>query len=606
MVYFVGAGAGAADLITVRGMHLLEQADAVIYAGSLVNPELLTYTKETCKIYNSARLTLEEIIQIMQNMEREEKITVRLHTGEPSIYGAVREQMDELDKLGISYKSCPGVSACFGAAASLNLEYTLPEISQSLIITRMEGKTKVPKKESIESFAAHGTSMAIYLSAGMIKKLSEKLIEGGYKKTTPAAIVYKATWDEEEAYICTVETLYEVSSAHNITKTALVLVGDIIKHSHYKKSKLYDANFSTAFREKGKKSMATKLSIISFTKKGKNLSRNLLKIFEKDIDITLYTKCKACIEENGNSNILSVTTSVEKWAEEQMQERNALLFIGACGIAVRAVASSLTDKLYDSPVLVIDENGKYIIPLLSGHIGGANELAKSIAKKTGAEPVITTATDINNKFAIDLFAKRNNLFIVNKDGIVKVSSKILEGKKITMSIEPGYQTMIEENLSDEVQLISYPPVETVDVVITSTEDTFDTALLLKPKEYIIGIGCKKGKSAVEIDDFIQKKIAEFNISITQIFALASIAQKSDEQGIIEWCQKERVPFLTYTAEQLQNVKGSFTESSFVKEHMGIGNVCERAALKACKKAGKIILPKCIENGITIAIAKREW
>ena len=248
MVYFVGAGTGAVDLITVRGRRLLEQADVIIYAGSLVNPELLAYAKKTCEIHNSAKLTLEEVIQIMSSAEAEGKMTVRLHTGDPSIYGAVREQMDELDRLGILYESCPGVSACFGAAASLNLEYTLPGISQSLIITRMEGKTKVPEKEKIESFAAHQASMAIYLSAGMIKELSEKLIQGGYCKTTPAALVYKATWDEEEAYICTIETLYDTSVLHGITKTALVLVGDVIAHQHYQKSRLYASDFSTEFR----------------------------------------------------------------------------------------------------------------------------------------------------------------------------------------------------------------------------------------------------------------------------------------------------------------------------------------------------------------------
>ena len=250
MVYFVGAGTGAADLITVRGKYLLEQADVIIYAGSLVNPELLAYAKKACEVHNSAKLTLEEVIQIMSSAEAEGKMTVRLHTGDPSIYGAVREQMDELDKLDIPYESCPGVSACFGASASLNLEYTLPGISQSLIITRMEGKTKVPEKERIESFAAHQASMAIYLSAGMIKELSRRLIDGGYQKTTPAALVYKATWDEEEAYICTIETLYDTSVLHGITKTALVLVGDVIAHQHYQKSRLYASDFSTAFREK--------------------------------------------------------------------------------------------------------------------------------------------------------------------------------------------------------------------------------------------------------------------------------------------------------------------------------------------------------------------
>lgn len=248
MVYFVGAGTGAADLITVRGMRLLKEADVIIYTGSLINPELLSFAKAKCEKHNSAKLTLEEVIRLMLQAEAKGKMTVRLHTGEPSIYGAVREQMDELDKAGIAYESCPGVSACFGAAASLNLEYTLPGISQSLIITRMEGKTEVPEKESIESFAAHRASMAIYLSAGMIRELSRRLVKGGYAKETPAALIYKATWPEEETYICTVETLYETAVKYGITKTAVVLVGDVIAHQNYRKCKLYDSGFSTGFR----------------------------------------------------------------------------------------------------------------------------------------------------------------------------------------------------------------------------------------------------------------------------------------------------------------------------------------------------------------------
>ena len=249
MVYFVGAGCGAADLITVRGMRLLEQADVIIYAGSLVNPELLNYANTNCKIYNSATMTLDEVTAVMLEADKKGLNVVRLHTGEPSIYGAVVEQMKVLDDNGIAYESCPGVSACFGAAASLNLEYTLPEISQSLIITRMEGRTSVPEKESIESFAAHGASMAIYLSSGMLDELSKRLIDGGYSKDTPAAIVYKASWPEEEKYICTVGTLAETGKAHGIKNLAVILVGDVISKSGYALSKLYDPEFETGFRK---------------------------------------------------------------------------------------------------------------------------------------------------------------------------------------------------------------------------------------------------------------------------------------------------------------------------------------------------------------------
>lgn len=249
MVYFVGAGCGAADLITVRGMRLIQQADVLIYAGSLVNPELLSYASPSCQIYNSAKMTLDEVMAVMVDGEAKGLRTVRLHTGEPSIYGAVQEQMRMLDASGISYESCPGVSACFGAAAALNLEFTQPEVSQSLIITRMEGRTKVPPLESIESFAAHQASMAIYLSTGMLPELSRRLQAGGYAGDTPAAIVYKASWPGEEKYICTVETLPEVGEAHGIRNLAVVLVGDVIAKSGFADSKLYDPTFETEYRK---------------------------------------------------------------------------------------------------------------------------------------------------------------------------------------------------------------------------------------------------------------------------------------------------------------------------------------------------------------------
>lgn len=249
MVHFVGAGPGAADLITLRGKALLEKADVVIYAGSLVNPQLLEYCKEDCEIYNSARMTLEEVIEVIVQAEAKKADIVRLHTGEPSIYGAIREQIDILEEKGIAYDCCPGVSACFGAAASLHLEYTLPDVSQSLIITRMEGRTKVPEKEQIESFAAHQASMAVYLSTGMLGELSRRLIAGGYPKDTPAALCYKVTWPEEETYLCTVEQLEQTAREHGITRTALVLVGAAIAHQEYEKSRLYAPDFTTGYRE---------------------------------------------------------------------------------------------------------------------------------------------------------------------------------------------------------------------------------------------------------------------------------------------------------------------------------------------------------------------
>lgn len=248
MVHFVGAGSGAPDLITLRGKVLLEQADVVIYAGSLVNPMLLAYCKADCESYNSAKMTLDEVITVIEEAEQNGKTSVRLHTGDPSLYGAIREQMDRLQQLGISYAICPGVSSFCGAAAALGAEYTLPGISQSVVITRMAGKTPVPERESIASFASHGATMVIFLSTGLIKELSLELVQGGYSSETPAAIVYKATWPEEQVFRCTVGTLAETAENNKITKTALIVVGYCLGND-YELSRLYAADFSTEFRE---------------------------------------------------------------------------------------------------------------------------------------------------------------------------------------------------------------------------------------------------------------------------------------------------------------------------------------------------------------------
>lgn len=246
MVTFVGAGPGAKDLITVRGKELLEQADAVIYAGSLVNPALLEYVKPGCKIYNSARMTLEQVMSVMT--ENRDGNVVRLHTGDPCLYGAIREQMDLLDSAGISYTVCPGVSSFCGGAAALQAEYTLPEVSQTVIITRMAGKTPMPKGEEIELLAVHGATMVIFLSAGMLRKLTEKLLAGGYKRDTPAAIVYKATWPDEKVCRCTVSTLEDTAQKNDITKTALVMVGKFLGNE-YARSLLYHPAFTTEYRK---------------------------------------------------------------------------------------------------------------------------------------------------------------------------------------------------------------------------------------------------------------------------------------------------------------------------------------------------------------------
>lgn len=245
MIHFVGAGPGAPDLITLRGAELIRNADCIIYAGSLVNPALLAMAKDGCSIYNSAEMTLEQVLKVMRETSGE---LVRLHTGDPSIYGAIKEQMDALDEEKIAYDITPGVSSFSGAAAAVHAEYTLPGVSQTVILTRREGRTPVPESEKLSSLAQHGSSMVIFLSTGMLEEVQKDLLQGAYTEQTPAAIVYKATWPEEKVARCTLGTLTKTGTEAGIHKTALILVGDFLA-GDYERSKLYDPGFTTGYRK---------------------------------------------------------------------------------------------------------------------------------------------------------------------------------------------------------------------------------------------------------------------------------------------------------------------------------------------------------------------
>ena len=251
-IYFIGAGPGDPELITIKGQRIIAEADVIIYAGSLVNPEILKYGKKDVPVYNSATMNLDEVLKVELESMHKGKTVARVHTGDPAIYGAIQEQMDGLRAAGVAEEQMevvPGVSSFLATAAALKQEYTLPNVSQSVVITRMEGRTPVPERERIASFAAHHATMVVFLSTGLLEELSKELIAGGYTADTPAAIVYKATWPEEEKYICTVGTLAQTAKEHNITKTALMIIGDAVTHTNYDRSELYHPEFTTEFRK---------------------------------------------------------------------------------------------------------------------------------------------------------------------------------------------------------------------------------------------------------------------------------------------------------------------------------------------------------------------
>ncbi|SHO44214.1 cobalt-precorrin 5A hydrolase [Anaerocolumna xylanovorans] len=347
-----------------------------------------------------------------------------------------------------------------------------------------------------------------------------------------------------------------------------------------------------------------KISIISFTKRGMALSLKLKEVLKEEREIALFTKHGASINKVSDyPGIIHITESLGQWTKGQFEANSALLFIGACAIAVRAIAPFVKDKLSDPPVLVMDEAGRFVIPVLSGHYGGANELAEEIAEALSATAVITTATDVNGLFAVDVFARKNNLAICGRSGIEKVSSAVLNGERVTVAVAEEYTGQVPKELT----FVSYPTEGKVSVVISPFIENSERAdLQLCPKAYVIGVGCKRGKSFKEIEKIINKQLERAGLRIEAVAALASIDRKKEEAGLLQYAKEYKLPFLTFSGELLSGTRGEFTSSSFVKEQVGVDNVCERSAMAACGEDGEIILPKYAENGITISIAKKKW
>ena len=355
-----------------------------------------------------------------------------------------------------------------------------------------------------------------------------------------------------------------------------------------------------------------KIKVISFTKNGIDASvelKNALKgktykrfhnSYPVKIKCDLFTSCKSVSELPREVSFWP--DSLASFVEEGFRNYDALIFIGACGIAVRAIAPYIKDKLTDKPVLVMDEKKQNIIPILAGHVGGANRLTQYISDLTGIRPVITTATDLNHKLAVDLFATENGLLIEKREGIATVSAKALNNETITISIEGNEY---DGTLPSCFKLVPYEDKGPTDVLITEDKKRKNGTVVFRQGEIVVGIGCKRGTPAKKIGDFVWNTIKENNIPYYRISAISSIDLKKDEEGLLEFADRTGTPFFTFSAEQLEAVEGDFKSSDFVKDVTGVDNVCERAAMAAAGEGGKLILGKTCGDGITIAVARRK-
>lgn len=610
MIYFIGAGPGDPELMTIKSAKIMGQCQVVIYAGSLVNPEVLRYARAEAKIYDSSSMTLEEIIEVMKDADAKGWDVARIHTGDPAIYGAIREQMRLLDHYGIAYQVIPGVSSFTAAAAALKKELTLPEIAQTVILTRAEGRTPVPPGEKLSELAKHGATMAIFLSVHDIYNVVDQL-KSGYPEDTPVAVVYKASWPDEIIIEGTLSDIAHKVVDAGIKKTAMILVGRFLGDA-FQNSRLYDKTFSHGYRDSintflnGKEAYGKKnrLAVIALTKGGCEMAR----ILGKKLNCDIYVNEK--FAEDGE---MVIKGDFRDFAHGIFEKYDGFVFIMATGIVVRAISGMVKDKRVDPAVVVMDEKGRFAISLLSGHIGGANELARQVADVIGAQPVITTATDINGYTAVDVLAKRHGLYIDNFKDLVAVNSAIANDEPIAFLCDGNMLKLIK---SDDIKL---PPSafvvnmddgslripEGIKACVYITDKVVDCVfphVILRPKDIYIGIGCKRGIPSGKIIDFIERAFEELALSPHSIAQIASGEMKKDEKGLYGVAEYFSVPISFLEKKKIADVENRFPVSEFVRKTVGVGSVARPCAY-IISDGGKE-LGYYSGDGITLAVYKK--
>ena len=606
-VYFIGAGPGDPELLTVKAKGIIEKADVLIYAGSLVNPQVFTCKKKGVVIHNSASMGLKEIMAIISKEVKKGKTIARIHSGDPSIYGAIQEQITFLEKKGISYEIIPGVSSVFASAATLKKELTVPEISQTLILTRISGRTRVPSRESIARLAQSQATMAIFLSITQIEKVIEQLLTS-YPPETPVAVVYRASWPDEQIIKGTLATIAGKVKSTAIKKQALILVGRALDDSaRGLRSKLYHEGFTHGFR-RSQREKKDNLAIIALTKSGANLGTQLKK---KLPHAHLYVPKKLGLK---GVRIKSFSQDLGEFFAGLIHQYSGFICIMAAGIVVRTVSSFLSHKSIDPAVVVIDEKGRRVISLVSGHLGGANELAKKIASITGGEPVITTATDVHETLALDLLAKQLNCKNIDFSLLKRCNYALLHGEKVGI-----YPALLKPYIphAEKTTIRFYKSIKNLlksdclyKIVITNRQIKKDiggqkgkgTVVLLNPKNLVVGIGCNRNITGSEIKDVVKGFFDGWGLSLHSIKKVATVNLKSRERGLLSFVRTHNFEVEFFTPRQLNKVCCPTPPSESSLRAIGSKGVCEPAALLGAGSKTLLYSKKKTPN-VTVAVAE---
>lgn len=593
-VIFVGAGPGAPDLITLRGAAALDTAELVIYAGSLVNEKLLERAAGA-ELVNSAKLSLPEVIATIEAGYRAEKRVVRLHTGDPSVYGAVSEQFRELDRLGIPYEVVPGVTAAFAAAAELKIELTMPELSQSVIFTRMAGRTPVPEKEAIEQLASHGATMCIYLSAAEIGSLAEKLRAAGLPPETPAAVAYRASWPNGKTVRGTLADIAAKTAEAGIKRQSVIVVGKVLDRDGAL-SKLYDETFSTGYRASvadGEMEFHGRIALFALTRESAHKAAEIASGLDGEAELFVPERYAGELF-SGRTRAIP-PGGLAAAVEQAWNGFGGLVMVMAAGIVVRHIAPLCRSKADDPAVVVCDEAGNFAVSLLSGHLGGANRLAAAVARITGGQPVVTTASDGRKLMAFDELAARHGYRIATPGTLTRLAAALLDGEKAELSMP---RTLFERYYAGNPQFLFR--AETAEITVRCAGIEFR----LTPRYYTLGIGCRRGVPAERIAAAVTAVLEKHGIGRERIVAVASAELKRDEAGLLEFAAQTGIPLRFFSADELNGVETP-NPSRAAEEHVGIRSVSEAAALLAAGHGAKLTVEKHADGAVTVAIAEVE-
>ncbi len=631
-VYFIGAGPGAPDLITVRGQALLAQADLVLYADSLVQESVASLSrKATARVVGSAGLNLEEIVALMVDTAQAGGMVARLHTGDASLYGAIHEQIAALEAAGVPCEVVPGVTAAFAAAARLGVSLTLPDTVQTLILSRIAGRTPVPERENLRGLAAHGASLALYLSIAQIDHVVDELLAGGaYAPHTPVAVVHKVTWPDESKVIGTLSDIAARVREAGYTRHALILVSPSLapalsggEAGDATRSRLYDKTFAHGYRGAAPDAApappdaATSPSdtvVIAVTRRGARLAARLAGELGAALSVPARFASDPTLTPHATPT--PYHHSVLEEVRGQWTNRRQLVLVMACGVAVRAIAPLLTHKTNDPAVVCLDEAGQSVIPLVGGHRAGANELARRVAALTGGHAAITTASDVQQKPALDMVGQAEGWRIDAASALTHASACLVNDELVGIYVAPSLDgaAAVADMLDMADNLVLVDTLETLSdaaytaalIITHNTLPEQHRPLLAKSVVYyvpalVVGIGCRRGVPAAELRAALDSALAGAGLARESVAALATAEAKADEPGLHELAAALGVPLRVVPHEQIAALDSADFSHSAAREKLDLPGVAEPCAVIA-SGGGALLRPKQAFARCTVAVA----